>query len=89
MVRATPAGQGQGAAKAIASRFIACLQQQVQQDWARVAQDIRLDAGVPLAWLRSRPPVLAHEAFDAKWPRSLVSRASGRHTVALTVEGLP
>ena len=89
VVRGTPAGQGQGAAKAIASRFIACLQQQVRQDWARVEQDIRLDAGVPLSWLRGRAPILAHADFDAKWPHSLVSRAGGRHTVALTVDGLP
>ena len=40
------------------------------------------------AWL-TREGVKAHAAFDAKWPHSLVSRAGGRHTVALTVDGLP
>ena len=50
------------------------------------AQDV---VGEPLSWLRGRPPVLAHAAFDAKWPHSLVSRAGGRHTVAPTLDGLP
>lgn len=51
----------------IISRFVAALQQQIRQDWGRVRDDIRLDAGVPLSWLRGRSPCMAPERFTAKW----------------------
>ena len=88
-VRGTPAGQGLGAARAIARRFMACLQQQVLQDWARVDHDIRLDAGVPLSWLRGRAPILGRAEFEAKWPATLISMAGGGPKVSLTLDGLP
>lgn len=51
----------------VISRFVAALQQQLRQDWARTEGDIRVDSGVPLSWLRGRNPVLPPERFTAKW----------------------
>ena len=36
----------------VVSRFVAVLQQQLRQDWARTQDDIRVDSGVPMSWLR-------------------------------------
>ena len=54
----------------VCSRFMAALQQQLKQDWARTQGDIRLNSGVPLSWLRGRSPVLSAAKFAAKWQAS-------------------
>ena len=54
----------------VVCRFIAALQQQLKQDWARTRGDIRLNSGVPLSWLRGRSPVLSESRFAAKWQGS-------------------
>jgi hypothetical protein len=54
---------------AIIYRFRAALQQQLAQDWLRTQDDIRLNSGVPLSWLRGRQLVLSPERFAAKWQR--------------------
>ena len=51
----------------VISRFVAVLQQQLQQDWAHAQDDIRVDSGVPMSWLRGRNPELPMERFTAKW----------------------
>jgi hypothetical protein len=40
----------------VTSRFLAELQQQLKQDWARTQGDIRLNSGVPLSWLQGPQP---------------------------------
>ena len=50
----------------VVARFIAALQQQLVQDWARRV-DIRVDSGVPLSYLSGRNPVLSASEFAAKW----------------------
>ena len=50
----------------VVGRFLAALQQQLVQDWARRV-DIRVDSGVPLSYLRGRSPVLPAAEFAAKW----------------------
>ena len=54
----------------VISRFMAVLQQQLKQDWARTQGDIRLNSGVPLSWLKGRSPVLSPAKFAAKWQSS-------------------
>ncbi len=62
------AAQGQPyTADQIIHRFLAALQQQLKQDWARTQGDIRANSGVPLSWLRGRNPELPLEKFTAKW----------------------
>lgn len=51
----------------VVSRFLAALQQQLKNDWARTQADIRLNSGVPLSWLRGRNPVMSREKFTARW----------------------
>ena len=68
--------------RTVARRFRAAVQQQLRQDWARVGEDIRLDAGVPLPWLRGRKPEMDAATFAARWG-GLVSHA--RHPPALVV----
>ena len=51
----------------VVSRFLAVLQQHMQQDWVRTQGDIRLDSGVPLSWLRGRSPVMSRRKFEQKW----------------------
>ena len=53
--------------RTVISRFLAALQQQVKQDWARTQGDIRLNSGVPLSWLKGCNPVLSQDQFTAKW----------------------
>ena len=50
----------------VISRFLAALQQQLKQDWARTLGDIGLNSGVPLSWLKGRSPVLSAAKFAAK-----------------------
>ena len=64
------AGSEQYTSSQVVHRFIAALQQQIKQDWARTRGDIRLDSGVPLSWLRGRSPVMDVEKFAAKWQDS-------------------
>jgi hypothetical protein len=64
------AGSQQYTSTQVVCRFIAALQQQLQQDWARTRGDIRLNSGVPLSWLRGRSPVLSESRFAAKWQGS-------------------
>jgi hypothetical protein len=51
----------------VVSRFLAALQQQLKQDWARTQGDIRANSGVPLSWLRGRSPAMPSGKFVAKW----------------------
>ncbi len=51
----------------VVSRFLAALQQQLKQDWARTQGDIRANSGVPLSWLRGRSPDMPSGKFVAKW----------------------
>jgi hypothetical protein len=51
----------------VVSRFLAVLQQHMQQDWVRTGGDIRIDSGVPLSWLRGRSPELSRRRFNSKW----------------------
>ncbi len=53
--------------RTVISRFLAALQQQLKQDWARTQGDIRLNSGVPLSWLKGCNPVLSQDQFAAKW----------------------
>lgn len=66
VVRCTAQGQPYTADQVI-FRFLAALQQQLKQDWARTQGDIRVNSGVPLSWLRGRNPVLSMDKFRAKW----------------------
>lgn len=62
------AAQGQPyTAQQVIFRFVAALQQQLKQDWARTQGDIRVNSGVPLSWLRGRNPTMPMEKFTAKW----------------------
>jgi hypothetical protein len=61
----------------VVSRFLAVLQQQLQQDWARTLGDIRLNSGVPLSWLRGRSPVMSSARFEAKWQAEGVLYTAG------------
>jgi hypothetical protein len=73
--RRTASQSGQHfSARTVVRRFRAAVQQQMQQDWARVGEDVRLDAGVPLSWLRGRKPELDAATFVARWG-GLVSHA--------------
>lgn len=67
-VRCSSQGKPFGS-RQIISRFMAVLQQQLKQDWARTQGDIRLNSGVPLSWLRGRSPVLSEAKFAARWQR--------------------
>jgi hypothetical protein len=51
----------------IISRFLAALQQQLKQDWARTQGDICVNSGVPLDWLKGCNPRLSQRQFVAKW----------------------
>ena len=53
----------------IISRFMAALQQQLKQDWARTQGDIRVNSGVPLSWLKGCDPRLSQQQFAARWQR--------------------
>jgi hypothetical protein len=64
------AGSKQYTSSQVVHRFIAALQQQLKQDWARTRGDIRVDSGVPLSWLRGRSPVVRAAKFAAKWQGS-------------------
>jgi exonuclease III len=54
----------------IISRFLAALQQQLKQDWARTQGDIRVNSGVPLGWLKGCNPIMSQQQFEAKWQRA-------------------
>jgi hypothetical protein len=54
----------------IVSRFLAALQLQLKQDWARTQGDIRVNSGVPLDWLKGCNPRLSQQQFAAKWQRA-------------------
>ncbi len=69
VVRCNSNGQ-QFSSNQVVSRFLAALQQQLKQDWARTQGDIRLNSGVPLSWLKGRSPVLSVAKFTAKWQPS-------------------
>jgi hypothetical protein len=71
-------------ARMVARRFRAAAQRQMQQDWARVGEDVRLDAGVPLSWLRGRKPELDAATFAARWA-GLVSHAQHPPTLVVSV----
>ena len=45
-------GTAAQSAASIKHRFVAVLQQQVSNDWARTKHDIRFNAGVPASWFR-------------------------------------
>jgi hypothetical protein len=75
-------------AKAVACRFRAELQQQMQRDWRRVGADVRLGSGVPLAWLRGPTPVLTLERFWHKWGPIFTVTTDGEVAVAVSTAGL-
>jgi hypothetical protein len=60
-------GTAAQSAASIKHRFVAVLQQQVSNDWARTKHDIRFNAGVPASWFRGRSPELDVEAFEDLW----------------------
>ncbi len=62
----------------ITRRFMAQLQQQLKQDWARMRADIRVDSGVPMSWLRGRSPMLPEARFAARWqPQGVLYEVEG------------
>ena len=75
-------------AKAVACRFRAELQQQMQRDWRRVGADVRLGSGVPLAWLRGPTPVLTLERFWHRWGPIFTVTPDGEVAVAVGTAGL-
>jgi hypothetical protein len=54
----------------IVSRFLAAMQQQLKQDWARTQGDIRVNSGVPLDWLKGCDPRLSQQQFATKWQQA-------------------
>jgi hypothetical protein len=66
VVRCSNSGKPYSSSQVV-SRFLAAMQQQLKQDWARTLGDIRRNSGVPLSWLRGRKPELSSEQFAAKW----------------------
>lgn len=69
LVRCTSKGRSYTSASII-SRFLAALQQQLKQDWARTQGDIRVNSGVPLDWLKGCDPRLSQQQFAAKWQQA-------------------
>ena len=61
---------GSSTAATPVSRFLAALQLQLKQDWARTQGDIRVNSGVPLDWLKGCNPRLSQQQFAAKWQRA-------------------
>jgi hypothetical protein len=80
-VRCTSSGQPYSSAQVV-SRFLAVLQQHMQQDWVRTVGDIRVGSGVPVSWLRGRSPVMSRDRFNSKW------QAEGVLYVVDEVDGL-
>lgn len=78
-------------AKAVACRFRAELQQQLQREWDRVEVDLRVGSGIPLAWLGGRSPVICWRDFKQKWA-GLYRRSrwgdDGRLVVIVSTVGL-
>ena len=81
-------GSSQYTAKAVACRFRAELQQQMQRDWRRVGADVRLGSGVPLAWLRGPTPVLSLERFWQRWGPIFTVTTDGEVAIAVSTAGL-
>ena len=69
LVRCDSKGTAYGSSS-IVSRFLAALQLQLKQDWARTQGDIRVNSGVPLDWLKGCNPRLSQQQFAAKWQRA-------------------
>jgi hypothetical protein len=91
---AATAAQGSSSpytAKAVACRFRAELQQQLQREWDRVEVDLRVGSGIPLSWLGGRAPFIDADDFVRKW-RGLYRRSrwvdDGRILVKVSVAGL-
>jgi len=55
------------AAEAAVHMFLAKVRSQIRLDWRRCSEDVRLNSGVPLAWLAGRQPTLARETFEDRW----------------------
>jgi exonuclease III len=85
---AATAGNARFTAKAVACRFRAELQQQMQRDWKRVGVDVRLGSGVPMAWLRGPSPVLTLSKFWWKWGAIFTVEENGDVAVAVSTAGL-
>jgi hypothetical protein len=85
---AAPGGSARFTAKAIACRFRAELQQQLQRDWRRVGVDVRLGSGVPMDWLRGPSPVLTLSKFWWKWGTLFTVEENGVVAVAVSTAGL-
>ena len=78
-------------AKAVACRFRAELQQQLQREWDRVEIDVRVGSGIPLTWLGGRAPVIDLVDFRRKWGglyRVSRWRDTGRIVVKVSTAGL-
>lgn len=75
-------------AKAVACRFRAELQQQMQREWDRVEIDVRLGCGIPFAWLRGRSPEIPLVDFWQKWGALYRVGADGRVKVWVSTAGL-
>ncbi len=87
-VAAATGGGARFTAKAVACRFRAELQQQMQRDWRRVAVDVRLASGVPMDWLRGPSPVLTLSKFWWKWGSLFTVEENGDVAVAVSTAGL-
>ncbi len=85
---AAAGGSARFTAKAVACRFRAELQQQVQRDWRRVGVDVRLASGVPMDWLRGPSPVLTLSKFWWKWGSIFTVEENGDVAVAVSTAGL-
>ena len=85
---AAPGGSARFTAKAIACRFRAELQQQLQRDWRRVGVDVRLGSGVPMDWLRGPSPVLTLSKFWWQWGTLFTVEENGVVAVAVSTAGL-
>jgi len=81
-------GSARFTAKAVACRFRAELQQQMQRDWRRVGVDVRLASGVPMGWLRGPSPVLTLSKFWWKWGTLFTVEENGDVAVAVSTAGL-
>jgi hypothetical protein len=81
-------GSARFTAKAVACRFRAELQQQMQRDWRRVGVDVRLGSGVPMGWLRGPSPVLTLSKFWWKWGTLFTVEENGDVAVAVSTAGL-
>uniref|UniRef100_A0A383VH67 Uncharacterized protein n=1 Tax=Tetradesmus obliquus TaxID=3088 RepID=A0A383VH67_TETOB len=85
---ASEPGSSSYAAKAVACRFLAELQQQIQREWDRVEVDVRIGCGIPFAWLQGRSPEIKLVDFWQKWGALYRVGADGRIKVRASAAGM-